>query len=101
MQRRADVFPMAFIFLLGLTNGNLATLVLMHAPSLLPESLRYRPSLFRCLTNLPEYRNCVPCVEACNTACVCLCASVFARAHALGGGCGRTHACLQECLAIS
>ncbi|CAL8462012.1 g1543 [Coccomyxa elongata] len=39
---RSDLLPTVLIFLLGLTNGHLASLTSMHMPSLLPPSYRER-----------------------------------------------------------
>ena len=38
---RSDFWPAAFSGLLGLTNGHLATIALIHAPKLVPSKLRY------------------------------------------------------------
>lgn len=37
---RADMFPIAFVTLLGLTNGHLASMTLMHVPTLQPQIVR-------------------------------------------------------------
>ena len=37
---RSDIFPVVYVSLLGLSNGHLATMTMMHAPALLPEVVR-------------------------------------------------------------
>lgn len=39
---RSDFWPVGIAFLLGFSNGHLQSLSLMHAPSALPKSARYR-----------------------------------------------------------